>query len=390
MPAVRGLRRTSCLAVALLAFSAIWETAGAGDWSLRTNLTETLSFNDNIGFVVDPDGDAFGAFSKIGLTSRYVSDVDDFVLGGSLGYQSYFGVSNDIPGNRLMPSLNTSYMRKGKSADFSIGASLVYQPASQNTGLEIPDAQPSGDIVTLSANSSVAYKVDARNTLSLAARASKVDFVDKAATDVPFKSLGSTLTWQRKQTKRVDFNVTSGLDWYDYDDAVNRERYYYVLRGGTAARLSNRMSVTGNLGGTLSSTLSDAPNGDSSSLGALADAGFTYALKDGALAGAVSYGLTPDDAGVFSNSLNFSASITHRVNDLTNLRLGGQFQLSDSSEDGTLANASASISPSLTYTLARDWTLTASYQFAWKDDEAGAAIQNSVFLTVSRDYVLIP
>ena len=376
--------------MALLAVSAIWETAGAGDWSLRTNLTETLSFNDNIGFVVDPDGDAFGAFSKIGLTSRYVSDVDDFVLGGSLGYQSYFGVSNDIPGNRLMPSLNTSYMRKGKSADFSIGASLVYQPASQNTGLEIPDAQPSGDIVTLSANSSVAYKVDARNTLSLAARASKVDFVDKAATDVPFKSLGSTLTWQRKQTKRVDFNVTSGLDWYDYDDAVNRERYYYVLRGGTAARLSNRMSVTGNLGGTLSSTLSDAPNGDSSSLGALADAGFTYALKDGALAGAVSYGLTPDDAGVFSNSLNFSASITHRVNDLTNLRLGGQFQLSDSSEDGTLANASASISPSLTYTLARDWTLTASYQFAWKDDEAGAAIQNSVFLTVSRDYVLIP
>ncbi len=376
--------------MALLAVSAIWETAGAGDWSLRTNLTESLSFNDNIGFVVDPDGDAFGAFSKIGLTSRYVSDIDDFVLGGSLGYQSYFGVSNDIPGNRLMPSLNTSYVRKGKSADFSIGASLVYQPASQNTGLEIPDAEPSGDIVTLSANSSVAYKVDARNTLSLAARASKVDFVNKAATDVPFKSLGSTLTWQRKQTKRVDFNVTSSLDWYDYDDAVNRERYYYVLRGGTAARLSNRMSVTGNLGGTLSSTLSDAPNGDSSSLGALADAGFTYALKDGALAGAVSYGLTPDDAGVFSNSLNFSASITHRVNDLTNLRLGGQFQLSDSSEDGTFANASASISPSLTYTLARDWTLTASYQFAWKDDEAGAAIQNSVFLTVSRDYVLIP
>ena len=376
--------------MALLAVSAIWETAGAGDWSLRTNLTETLSFNDNIGFVTEPDGVAFGTFSRIGLTSRYLTHVDDFVLGGSLGYQSYFGVSNDIPGNRLMPSLNTSYVRKGKSADFSIGASLVYQPASPNTGLEIPDAEPSGDIVTLSANSSVAYKVDARNTLSLAARASKVDFVNKAATDVPFKSLGSTLTWQRKQTKRVDFNVTSSLDWYDYDDAVNRERYYYVLRGGTAARLSNRMSVTGNLGGTLSSTLSDAPNGDSSSLGALADAGFTYALKDGALAGAVSYGLTPDDAGVFSNSLNFSASITHRVNDLTNLRLGGQFQLSDSSEDGTFANASASISPSLTYTLARDWTLTASYQFAWKDDEAGAAIQNSVFLTVSRDYVLIP
>lgn len=393
MPAVRGLRRTSCLAVALLAVSAIWETAGAGDWSLRTNLTESLSFNDNIGFVVDPDGFVFGSNSTIGLTSQYRTHIDDFILNGGLGYQTYFGDAGDIPSDRLFPSLSASYVRSGKTDTFTLGASLDYAPASDSQGLvipglEVPGLEKAGDRVSISANTSIAHKINSRNDVTLSARASKVDFINAANSDEPFITLGSTLSWHRRLSKRVDYTFSSGLDWYDYDDAVNRERYYYVLRNGTSARLTNRLSVTANLGGTLSHTISD--NTDSATLGGLADAGFTYALKDGSIGGGVSYGLTPDDNGDFSNSLGFSASVNHSVNDLLSVRLGGQYRLSSSGAQGALANSTFSISPSLSYTLARDWTLTANYQFAMTDDVDGNAIQNSVQLTLSRAYVLMP
>ncbi len=393
VPAVRGFRRTSCLAAALLAASAIWSTAGAGDWSLRTNFTETLSANDNLDFVPDPDGYVFGSFSRIGLTSQYRTHIDDFILNGGLGYQTYFGDAGDIPGDRLMPSVSASYVRTGKTNTFTLDASVDYAPATDTQslvvpGLEVPGVERAGDRVSVSANTSVVHKINARNDFTLSARASKVDFINAANSDEPFVTLGSTLSWHSKLSKRIDYTFSSGLDWYDYDAVTNRQRYYYVLRNGTSARLTNRLSVTANLGGTLTQTMSD--NADSTTVGGLADAGFSYALKDGSIGGGVSYGLAPDDNGNFSNSLGFNASISHSVNDLLSVRLGGQYRLSGNGTEGGLANSTFSLSPSLSYTLARDWTLSANYQFAWTDDEDGSAIQNSVQLTLSRAYVLMP
>lgn len=390
------IRRTSCLAAALLAASAICAPAIAGDWTLRTNLSETFSANDNFDFIKDPDGSVFGLNSKIGLTAEYRSHVDELTLDGALGYQTYFGNAGNIPDDRLMPSFNASYLRRGKTTDFSAGASYVYEPASTtNTGLEIPGTEQAGDRATLSANTSVAYKINARNSLTLAARLSKTDFYNAAPADVPFTTVGSTLTWKRSLSKRVDYSLSNSIDWYSYDDAVNRERLYYVLRGGLSARLSHRLTATAGLGGTLGNVRRDElfPIGSRSSttsVGTLADAGFTYALKTGSIGGTVSYGLTPDENGKFSNNLNFGASYNYTVNDHTSLRLGAQYQLSDSAINGSLANDTFSISPSLSYSLARDWMLSASYQFARQDDEQGIAYQNAVYLTLSRNYVLLP
>jgi hypothetical protein len=393
VPVVKGFRRASCLAAALFAASAAWTAAAAGDWSLRTNLTETLSLNDNLDFVPDPDGIVFGSYSRIGLTSQYRSHIDDFILNGGVGYQTYFGDAGDIPSDRFFPGVDASYVRSGKTNTFTLGASLDYAPATdtQNLiipGLEVPGLEDAGDRVSISANMSVAHKINNRNDITFAARASKTDFINGASTDDPFVSLGSTLSWHRRLSKRVDYTFSSGLDWYDYDDAVNRERYYVVLRNGTQAKLTNRVSVTANLGATLTQTNTDAS--DSTTVGGIADAGFTYALKDGSIGGGVSYGLTPDDNGNFGNSLGFNAAISHTVNDLLSVRLGGQYRLSGNGVRSGLDNSTFSLSPSLSYTLARDWTLTANYQFAWTDDEDGNAVQNSVQLTLSRSYVLMP
>ena len=175
---------------------------------------------------------------------------------------------------------------------------------------------------------------------------------------------------------------------------LDRERFYYVLRGGPQVRLSERLTVSGNIGGTLTETSRDpllpGPRLDETSFGTLADASFNYLLKTGSVTGAVSYGLTPDDNGDFQNSLNFSAAVSHTINDLTSVRLGGQYVLADSAINGSLSNTTLSISPSLSYTLARDWQMTASYQFVWQDNENGDAYQNAVYLTLSRNYVLVP
>ena len=369
--------------------------AAAGDWSLKTNLSETLSANDNLGFVPDADGNVFGTNSRLGLDLVRKSHIDEFLLNGSLGYQTYFGDAGDIPGDRLLPSFQASYLRRGKSTDISFGASYVLAPASSNTGLEVADDTQSGDRETFGANTTIVHKINARNDVTLAARASKVDFINGGALDTPFTSVGSTLTWKRQETKRVDFSLSSSLDWYDYDNALNRQTLYYVLRAGTQAKLSKRLTITTGLGGTLSDNSHDVllppPKRDgSTSIGTLADLGFSYLLKTGTITGGLSYGLTPDDNGDFQNNLSFNAALTHRINDLMDFRLGGQYVRSDSAANGSLGDSTFSISPSLSYTLARDWLLNASYQFAWKDYERGNAYQNAVYLTLTRNYVLVP
>jgi hypothetical protein len=389
-------RRQFCsagwLAAAMLACA---EPAAAGDWSLRTSMLERLSANDNFNLNPDPDGIVFGAYSELGLDFDARSHRYEFSLDGKLGYQAYFGDSSDEPSNRYLPSLNASYLQKGKTTDFSLGASYVLEPATEDNGLLIEEDTAKGDRETFSANTSVIHRLNARNSATLSARATRIDFIDAGKTDFPNTSIGGTAGWTHRATKRTDFTLTNSLDWYSYEDDRDRERLYGVSKLGLSTQLSKRLSATAGAGVTLNDTIRDrrppaTGRIEVTSFGTLADFSFTYLLKTGTLTGNASYGLTPDENGKFSNALDFGSALTYRINDMTEFRFGAQYRLSDSATDGELANTSLSLSPSISYTLARDWLLTGSYQFAWSDDEKGQSTQNAVYLTLSRSYVLVP
>lgn len=45
------------------------------------------------------------------------------------------------------------------------------------------------------------------------------------------------------------------------------------------------------------------------------------------------------------------------------------------------------IAPALNYKLSKDWTLDTGYAFTLKDSDAGTAIQNNVYVSVSKKFV---
>lgn len=391
MPLTKRLLRCAApFAVMAVAWA---QAANAGDWTIRTSLLEKLSFNDNIDLVNDPDGYVFGSYSNLSLDADYRSHRDEFNLGGSLGYQAYTGTGNDIPSDQWLPSVHTSYLRKSKTVDFNIAASYVVVPATETDDPLIPFDQPEATRQTFSVNSSIAYRVNARNDLNFALAAVRNDFIDATVDDIPNTSLSATLRWNHRATKRTSFNVTSSVNRISYDPVLlaNYEKYLYTLRPGFSTQLSKRFTVNGSAGATVTDSY-DTPNkGDrETTIGPSADLNFSYALKTGSIGGGVSYGISPDDNGDLYNSLSFSGSYGYQINDLTNFNLTASYRLSDSDTGGDLANSSLSISPSLSYTLARDWRVSASYIFALSDDESGKAHQNAVYLTLTRDYVLMP
>ncbi|MGL4527199.1 MAG: hypothetical protein ACRCUC_09495, partial [Aestuariivirga sp.] len=206
-------------------------------------------------------------------------------------------------------------------------------------------------------------------------------------------SAGTSLSWLHRATKRTDFTLSTGVDWYGYEDDTNSGSYVYYVRGGVSARLSPRLTVTAGLGPRLRDAYEDNAGGErqyKSDIGASGDVGFSYKLKSSTVTGSANYGLSPNTDGELQNSLGARLNYSYRINDLSTFGIGTQVRLSDDGTGGSLNNTTFSISPNYSYTLARDWQLTASYQFATSDDSDGLAVQNSAFLTLSRSYVLLP
>ncbi len=385
----RSRHRSGLFLGCAISACAVGGSAWAGDWTVKTNLSETLSVNDNLGSVSDPEGYAFGSNSNIGLDVLARSYVYDFNLKGNLGYQTYFGDGADSASESFRPSLSTSYVRRSKDTTFSTNAAYVFTPASNSDGLEVDSNDSAADRQTISAGYSVAHKINARNDATVSARASRSDFLgNRGDEETNSQSLGSTLSWLHRATKRTDFTLSTGVDWYGYDDAENTQNYLYFMRAAVSARLSPRLTVNASAGPQLREDYVDGRH--KSDIGGLGDVGFSYALKTSSLSGSASYGLSPNSDGNLRSSLGLRLNYSYRINGHSQFGLGSQLRFSDDGEGGTLSNTTFSISPTYSYTLARDWQLSASYQFAASHDSDGPAIQNSAFLTLSRSYVLLP
>lgn len=368
--------------------------AHAGDWTVKTDLSETISVNDNLDMDVDPQGWAFGSNSVLGLDILARSYVYDFNLRGSLGYQTYIGEGAQDASEGFRPNLSTSYVRRSEDTTFSANAAYVFTPASNTDGFEVDSNDSNADRQTVTAGTSVAYKVNPRNDVTISARGSRTDFLgDPGEGEDPNTSAGGTLMWLRHASKRTDFNLSTSADWYGYEDDVNRQSLVYTIKGGFSTQLSPRLSINASLGPQLHNEYEDETSGGRSKktdLGGTGDIGFSYKMKTGSFSGSANYGLSPDSDGELQNAFGARLNYSYVINDHSQFSLGTQIRLSDDGNGGSLNDKTFSISPRYSYTLARDWQLSASYQFAATDNSDGLALQNSAYLTLSRSYVLLP
>jgi hypothetical protein len=381
----------------LLAGSALFaDTALAGDWMVRTTLSETLSANKDSGDEEEDSGILFGSNSSLGLDVTARSYIYDFALNGSLGYQTYFGNAADIPESRLnyIPRLRSSYARRSKNTTVSFSGAYSYTPGTDIDGLEIETVNRTADRQSVNVNTTVAHKINPRNDVTLSAKAARTDYFGGTGEEIPNSTVGASIAWNNRRTKRTDFSLTTGVDWFQYEDDIEREKLLTNVRLGVKTDLSSQLKVNGSVGARLlySSENEELPatgRFSSTELGWLANLGFNYGLKDGAINGSANYGLSPNSDGELESSLGLRLGLQYKINDMSTFGLGTQLRFAESGGD-LFASKRMSISPSYSHTLARDWQFSATYQFALTDDEDGTTVQNAAYLTLSRSYVLLP
>lgn len=420
-PPARHSRRSGLTFLLLSALGLTPQVAKAGDWVVTTSLSQTILATDNIEFDIDDRIPAIGSNTSVGLNVQAHSHLYDFSLSGSWGYQVYFGENQDVPDPEYIPSLSTQYTRRAKDLTFVVGASYSYTPGEDRRGVILipgevptdPNVPPTDDEVLLSttdsnadaqvvsANTSIAYKINTTNNLKWNLNGSRIDFFGEGSDDAtPSTSAGTGLTWIHNRTRRVDLNLSTGVNWYSYENDENQVEYVYSLTAGFTNRVSPRLTVSGNLGVQLLDSYQDEATGmlppddfqqtHKTDLGGTGNLSLNYKLKSGSLIAGLSYGLTPDDDGELSNALTATVGYNHRINDRSSFNIGAGYQLSDSEVDGVLSNTNLSVSPFYSYAISKDWNLGLGYTFTYQDSEDGAATENSVRLTVSRSYTLLP
>ena len=231
--------------------------------------------------------------------------------------------------------------------------------------------------------------------LAFNVNAGAIDFIGPADGFEPNKSLGTSVSWLHRATRLTNLTTVAGVDWYNYQNTDNTIDYLYYLREDLTTQLTPRLKLLAGLGPRLLVSYFDSLAGSRQSnveVGGLASASFNYQLETTSVSGAVAYGLQPTSTGVLENTLNLSASLAQTINDTSEVGLTAQVWLSRTSKAGrgTLNNREFSISPFYSSTLARDWLMRVSYQFAYNDDDTGHAFQNAVYLTLSRSVTMLP
>lgn len=370
--------------------------AQAGDWSASVTATERLSVNDNPPLDPDPDGGAIGALSSIRLnvTTRTRSAKVDFE--GDFGYQKYWGWNGYEGTEGFTPRLSAGFEKYGKTTSFKANASYVRDFASDSDLAETEVASGKSSRQTFKANAGLTKNLDQRNSVTLSARNTTISYIDSDPGDTPSTSLGTSLSWLHRATRRIDFNTSAGVDWTAYDNIANSENYLFFLRSDVTVRASQRLKYNLGTGVQYLDASRDlvmiigTPRRHEGTLGWTANAGFDYLLRDLTLSGSASYGLSPTVDGDITKSLTAVVSANYKINDVSSLGLSARVYMADTDDSSGFDESSFSIGPTYSRDLTRLWRMQASYSFVIADDDDGTAYQNAAFLSFSRKFDILP
>lgn len=380
------------------ALALVGGSAHAGDWSIESRISEQVDFFDNYGLDLDPNGYVIASTTDFYSDFNYLGHDQEFNLIGDIVARGYVGPGSDDLSNNLSPRLEANYHKWGKRTDISLGSYIAreYIPALQQADIVDPSAPSTATTrYSFGVNSTVAYKVSARNTVKFSNSASWLQYTESGDDR---RTLDSSLSFSRRLTKRTDGDLSVGVNWMTAQDEAETEQLIYRVRGGLSSKLSKRTNASFGAGVNLLNTektdllAPGLPRTSSSKLGFLADAAINYQLKTLSIALSASYGLQPGVLGDLQNRAVLSLSVNKQINERSSLVFIATAQASENVDDTGDSGKVYGLSVGPTYTLALtdEWDFHAGYRYSLKDRQEGTATSNNVFISLSRDFVAQP
>ena len=396
--------------VVVLAFVAAFTPALAGDWSITGDVSETVKFNDNPGLLLSNPGWVTSATETLSGDIGYTMKDGRFDLIGNLTARDFFGPGTAVTNNQYLPRVMAKFETFGPRTTLNMSASYAIERAAFQDAFLIANCTPipgtvlfdcDGEIIdptstatkqSFNTSFSLNQKVDARDSLLWSSSFSDKIFTTGAAAD--FQTAGTSLTWNRNLTKRIDASLKLGVDWLGINDAAALDRFGYGLSLRVTDRLTDRLTVHAVVSGKLSDTFQNdiAAPGTPRTFSALKSA--TFKAGGEYLASPFS---TINFEGVIGTEeqLNaqwlkhYSANIglMNKINDVSNFGISSSLSYNETLLSPVI---NFSLSPSYSMQLARDWNMLATYRIALTNLNTGTAVSNEVEVSVSHHFVAMP
>jgi hypothetical protein len=168
------------------------------------------------------------------------------------------------------------------------------------------------------------------------------------------------------------------------------------------SRLTRRLSVTASVGASFANTWQDAANPplgtttfqSGARTGGVALIGLSYQLsKTTGISFSASHLIVPTTSGSLQGTTTAGFSISHKINDRSNMAFGAHFAETNTGSGTSLfvgtANDFFSAYVAYSYQLARDWHTTLSYTYRQRGDSTGTAVGSTVLLSLNYNFNLL-
>lgn len=375
--------------------------AGAADVSIKSSVTETVNYNDNLNLRVNDPQEGYGAITDLSVHLLANLPTVSYGLDSNMSFQRYGGEGATDGYDSTQGGAGFTIAKKTKLTDYDLKGRVQVQPTSvselEDSGLTILDATR----FSTSAGIAIEHRVNQRNSLNWSVSGATVDFSGSASSLTPYQSVDVSTGWRHNVSQLTSVGLNLGSRWFKADNAQDRESITGRITASLDTKLSPRLNVGGSAGVGLvhNAFLVTAAAGqvrrNETDVSFLADLKVGYDLKDVQLSLNASQSIEPSSLGELQTRSSISFSTRYRVNSKSSLGLSSSVSLQQS--QGSAASGTAGtdrtlfqITPSYSYRFTRNWNANLSYNFVFEDQPTGSATSNSVRLGVTRDILLLP
>ena len=358
----------------------------AADWSTTGSGSVTGKFDDNIrlsstdpasdyGIIIRPQLDIHGSNPNWDVNFALALDVARYAQDSSL--------DSEDPSLRLDSSYRTQLSEFGLEAEVSRTTSLITEETDAGNFTSNTDR----DLLSLAPSWS--YIASPRDTLNVGASVTDVNF--RADTFTDHRTLEAHAGWAREVTTADVVSLNFVVEHIESESTIEIESELYDVLVGWDRTFSERLRTSLAAGPQYYTTEEPRTvNGsvqttDEDTFGFRLSAGVEYRPSE---VTELDVGFTHEVSASSSGSPlerdTLEATASHRFLPRLSGSLSTLFQLGRDPNNSDSDRDFFSLQPSLTYELAMEWDVSASYRFRTQDSEGSdRAYSNAIFATVT-------
>lgn len=407
------MQKAAALAIAglaVLSLDASMSGARAVDLVLKSQMGQSVEFNDNRDLSPKSKGDTYSFLSSLMFDAVVRTPTMKFAATVDLSYLTFTGPGADLLTDALNHGVRASIERKEKLTTYNLGGSWARRDASTVQIEDIGFATVHSKVDTYVAEGGVRRELSPQESIGWASRVTAIQFSSqRAGSQAPdSRSVVNTVDWRRQLSPLTDVTTAVQFEWQSLDNASGTNNYIWRPTVGVQHRLTKQLTLKVSGGAAITTTTQDVttpippattPLPSGTKLGWLADALLVYKLKTMEFSFFAGRSVAPSALGDLQERSTVSVTYRQDINPVSSFSLSGIFTHATAppgsnsilfDQPGFTGNAVDVYTASLgyTYKLARDWNAQLTYRFTHRQAESAHANSNAIIVSVKHDVTL--